>query len=114
MAGRASRPTSAPAPTCSRRPPTPRRPLRQPPLRPPRPRRRVPRPRRAARTQADLMNVITDTLRQLVRRKLWPVALVLVGALAAVPLVLAKQPEPLPPGPAANKVESTPESFVSA
>src|SRR3954452_3153907 len=60
------------------------------------------------------MNVITDTLRQLVRRKLWPLALVLVGALAAVPLVLAKQPEPPPPGPAADKIESTPETFVSA
>ena len=40
------------------------------------------------------MNVITDTLRGLVRRKLWPVALLLVGALVAVPLMLAKDPEP--------------------
>ena len=40
------------------------------------------------------MNLITDTLQGLVRRKLWPVALLLVGALVAVPLVLAKTPEP--------------------
>jgi hypothetical protein len=60
------------------------------------------------------MNVITDTLRQIVRRKLWPVALVLLGALAAVPLMLAKEPDPAPPGPTASKVEGTPETFVSA
>jgi hypothetical protein len=62
------------------------------------------------------MNVITDTLRQIVRRKLWPVALVLIGALAAVPLVLAKQPEAEPVANAANahKVEAQPATFVSA
>jgi hypothetical protein len=38
------------------------------------------------------MNVITDTWRQLIRRKLWPVALLLIGGLVAVPLVLAKEP----------------------
>src|SRR3954452_23518804 len=38
------------------------------------------------------MNLITDTWRQLVRRRLWPVALVLFAALVAVPLTLAKQP----------------------
>ncbi|MDA0173657.1 hypothetical protein OJ998_31425 [Solirubrobacter taibaiensis] len=44
------------------------------------------------------MNLITETWRGLVRRKLWPVALLLVGALAAVPLLLAKEPvvEPAP------------------
>ena len=40
------------------------------------------------------MSIVTDTWRQLVRRRLWPVALLLVGALAAVPLLLAKDPEP--------------------
>jgi hypothetical protein len=62
------------------------------------------------------MNVITDTLRQLVRRKLWPVAVVLVGALAAVPLMLAKHPEAEPVAQAANakKVEPLPATFVSA
>src|SRR4051794_15536719 len=61
------------------------------------------------------MNVITDTLRQLVRRKLWPVALVLLGALAAVPLLLAKHPETAAVAQAANarKVEALPSTFVS-
>ena len=39
------------------------------------------------------MNTITEPLRALVRRKLWPVALLLVAALVAVPMLLAKQPE---------------------
>jgi hypothetical protein len=43
------------------------------------------------------MNVLTQTWRQLVRRRLWPVALLLVAALVAVPVVLAK---PATPGPA--------------
>jgi hypothetical protein len=62
------------------------------------------------------MNVITEILRQIVRRKLWPVALVLLGALAAVPFVLAKDPEPTAVASAANasKVESVPATFVSA
>jgi hypothetical protein len=42
------------------------------------------------------MSIVTDTWRQLVRRRLWPVALLLVGGLAAVPLLLAKDPEPAP------------------
>jgi hypothetical protein len=36
------------------------------------------------------MNAVTSTWRQLVRRKLWPVAVLLVAALAAVPVVLAR------------------------
>ena len=40
------------------------------------------------------MSIVTDTWRQLVRRRLWPVAVLLVAALAAVPLLLAKDPEP--------------------
>ncbi|MDA0166455.1 hypothetical protein OM076_39690 [Solirubrobacter ginsenosidimutans] len=63
------------------------------------------------------MNLITDTLQGLVRRKLWPVALLLVGALVAVPLMLAKNPEA--PVVAANvthgaKDEAMPATFVSA
>lgn len=63
------------------------------------------------------MNLITDTLQGLVRRKLWPVALLLVGALVAVPLVLAENPEPAVP--AANlthgaKDDAMPATFVSA
>ena len=53
--------------------------------------RPLPRPARARRRSP--MNVITDTLRGLVQRKLWPVALLLVAALVAVPLLLAKEPE---------------------
>jgi hypothetical protein len=47
------------------------------------------------------MNVLTTTWRQLVRRKLWPVAVLLVAALAAVPVLLARdaQPAVLPSDP---------------
>jgi hypothetical protein len=44
------------------------------------------------------MNAVKSTWRQLVRRRLWPVAVLLVAALAAVPVVLAREPEvPAPP-----------------
>ena len=43
------------------------------------------------------MNAVTNTWHQLVRRRLWPVALLLVAALVAVPLVLASEPEPVVP-----------------
>ena len=47
------------------------------------------------------MNVLTTIWGQLVRSKLWPLALLLVAALVAVPFVLAKEPEPpVPPTPA--------------
>ena len=45
------------------------------------------------------MSAITNVWRQLVQRRLWPVAIVLIAALAAVPLTLAKQPEPAAPAP---------------
>jgi hypothetical protein len=45
------------------------------------------------------MSAITDVWRQLVQRRLWPVAILLVAALAAVPLALAQQPEPAAPAP---------------
>lgn len=53
------------------------------------------------------MSVLKDTWGQLVRRKLWPVALLLVGALVAVPVVLSKDPEPTPgaPVPAGTKAQ---------
>lgn len=41
------------------------------------------------------MNVLTTTWRQLVRRRLWPVAVLLIAALAAVPMLLARDPEPV-------------------
>jgi hypothetical protein len=50
------------------------------------------------------MSVLTSTWRQLVQRRLWPIALVLVGALVAVPLTLAKPPAPaVAPAPAAPR-----------
>ena len=46
------------------------------------------------------MSAITNMWRQLVQRRLWPVAILLIAALAAVPLALAKDPEPPAPAPA--------------
>ncbi len=48
------------------------------------------------------MNLITNTWRQLLRRRLWPVALLLVAALVAVPMKLAKKPDAVPAVPAAT------------
>jgi hypothetical protein len=49
------------------------------------------------------MNFLTTTWRQLVRRRLWPVALLLVAALAAVPVLLSRDAEPvIPPEPTAS------------
>ena len=45
------------------------------------------------------MNLIKNTAQQLVRRRLWPVALLLVAALVAVPMTLAKSPESAAPAP---------------
>jgi hypothetical protein len=42
------------------------------------------------------MSVINDTWRFLVGRRLWPVAILLVAAAAAVPMLLAKDPAPAP------------------
>jgi hypothetical protein len=47
------------------------------------------------------MNLIKNTAQQLVRRRLWPVALLLVAALVAVPMTLAKSPAPAAPAPQA-------------
>jgi hypothetical protein len=63
------------------------------------------------------MNVLTDTLRGLVRRRLWPVALLLIAAGAAVPTVLTKHPvaTPAPALPAtASSAPSADSVFVSA
>ena len=50
------------------------------------------------------MTVFTDTWRFLVQRKLWPVALLLLAAAAAVPMLLAKDPAaPAVPAVAAAK-----------
>ena len=53
------------------------------------------------------MSPVQNVWRQLVQRRLWPVAIVLVAALAAVPVLLAKDPEPVPapPAPAADSTD---------
>jgi hypothetical protein len=45
------------------------------------------------------MNALTTTWRQLVRSRLWPVALLLLAALAAVPVLLARDATPVPTPP---------------
>jgi hypothetical protein len=42
------------------------------------------------------MSVITDTVRGLIQRRLWPVAVGLAAGVAAVPFVLAEEPEEVP------------------
>jgi hypothetical protein len=53
------------------------------------------------------MNAITTTWRQLVRRRLWPVALLLLAALVAVPVLLVREPAaPAPIAPIAISTEA--------
>jgi hypothetical protein len=61
------------------------------------------------------MNALTDPFKQLVERRLWPVALLLVAALVAVPILLAKEPEKtsLPTPVAAAAPADTSEAVVS-
>jgi len=47
------------------------------------------------------MSAVTKMWRQLVQRRLWPVAILLIAALVAVPLTLAKEPAASPPPPPA-------------
>ena len=61
------------------------------------------------------MNLINETWRGLVRRKLWPVALLLVAALVAVPVTLAKEPEVVPAPPTrARRRRGLPATYVTA
>jgi hypothetical protein len=53
------------------------------------------------------MNLFADTWRQLVRRRLWPVAALLLAGLVAVPFVLAKDPEPVAAPPPRAAEETT-------
>jgi hypothetical protein len=55
------------------------------------------------------MSVLNDTWRYLVQRKLWPVAVLLLAAVVAVPMVMAKDPEPAatPPAVATKSSQST-------
>jgi hypothetical protein len=58
------------------------------------------------------MNAVLTPFRQLVDRKLWPLAILLIAALAAVPFLLAKEdaPEPIAPIASAGVPATTAES----
>ena len=47
------------------------------------------------------MNALAEPFKQLVERRLWPVALLLLAGVIAVPMLLAKDPEPVSGGPVA-------------
>src|SRR5688500_3021811 len=53
------------------------------------------------------MKPLENVWSSLVQRRLLPVAILLVAALAAVPFVLAKDPEPVAPAPASPAAENT-------
>ena len=44
-----------------------------------------------------LTAILSDTWRGMLQRRLWPVAVLLLAALVAVPLLLSAEPEPVPP-----------------
>jgi hypothetical protein len=58
------------------------------------------------------MTVINDTWRFLVQRKLWPVAILLVAAAAAVPMLLGKQPS-APAAPASTAAVKSDDSTLT-
>jgi hypothetical protein len=53
------------------------------------------------------MNALTAPFRQLVDRKLWPLAILLIAALVAVPLLLAKDDAPVTPPAGVTGLAST-------
>jgi hypothetical protein len=59
------------------------------------------------------MSLITNTWKQLIRRKLWPVALLLIAALVAVPMKLAKKPEPVAAVPASTLAAASREEALA-
>ena len=59
------------------------------------------------------MTLITDTWRQLVERRLWPIALLLVAALVAVPVLLASNPAPAP-APATTTASTSSDDPLAA
>ena len=59
------------------------------------------------------MTLITNTWQQLIRRRLWPIALLLVAALVAVPMKLAKTPAEAPAVPAAALAKAEQADAVS-
>ncbi|MEA2279416.1 MAG: hypothetical protein QOK21_23 [Solirubrobacteraceae bacterium] len=60
------------------------------------------------------MTLITDTWRQIVERRLWPIALLLLAALVAVPVLLAKSPTPAAPVPTASAPATDQASELTA
>jgi len=59
------------------------------------------------------MSALTNVWRQFVQRRLWPVAILLIAALAAVPLALTEDPEPPTPVADANVVPSDGEGALA-
>jgi hypothetical protein len=60
------------------------------------------------------MNAVTSIWRQLVRRRLWPVAVLLLAALAAVPVVLAREPDvPVLPSDPAPATTGKPDDTIA-
>jgi hypothetical protein len=59
------------------------------------------------------MTLITDTWRQLVQRRLWPIALLLAAALVAVPVLLASNPAPAP-APATTTAPASDDDSLAA
>lgn len=60
------------------------------------------------------MSLLTNIWKDMVERRLWPIALVLVVALVAIPVVLAKPAAQGPAGPTAVASSSGPEPLVAS
>jgi hypothetical protein len=60
------------------------------------------------------MNAVKDIFSQLVRRRLWPVAVLLAGAIVAVPMLLAKEPVTAPvSSPGKTQAEDVSSAYVA-
>jgi hypothetical protein len=63
---------------------------------------------------ANVMSTVRNIWKDMVERRLWPVALVLVVALVAIPVVLAKPAPQVPAAPTAVAPSSGPEPLVAS
>jgi hypothetical protein len=61
-----------------------------------------------------MSSAVTNLWRQFVQRRLWPVAILLVAALAAVPLALGKEPAPPAPAPPAPATDADAPGALAA
>jgi hypothetical protein len=59
------------------------------------------------------MSALTNVWRRLVERRLWPVAILLIAAVAAVPLALAQEPEPTAPAAPATAENPSGETALA-